>query len=106
MPRDSKPGAREDEGQDARVAELRGAITGSGVRTVLRVAVCIVDDDMRIYDLRITGDGPSVLRVVAVAAERGRRLRARVLATDPDERSREEEQLRAKGYVRAFIKLP
>jgi hypothetical protein len=68
--------------------------------------VCILDDDARIYDLRITGDGPSVLKVVAAAAERGRRLRARVLATDPDERAREEEHLRAKGYVRAFIKLP
>jgi hypothetical protein len=68
--------------------------------------VCILDDDMRTYDLRITGDGPSVLKVVAAAVERGRRLRACELATDRHERAREEEQLRAKGYVRAFIKLP
>jgi hypothetical protein len=106
VPRHSKRGALENEDHDARVAELGGTVTGSGVRPVLRVAVCIVDDDMRTYDLRITGDGPSVLKVVAVAVERGRRLRAHVLATNPRVRSGEEEDLRAKGYVRAFIKLP
>jgi len=106
MRRDGKPGARGDEDHRARVAAPRVTNADSGVRAVIRVAVCIVDDDTRTYDLRITGDGPSVLKVVAAAIERGRRLRANVLATDPHERSRDEEQLRTKGYVRAFIKLP
>jgi hypothetical protein len=68
--------------------------------------VCIVDEDTRTYDFRITGDAPSVLRAIAAVVERGRRLRAYALATDPQERSRDEKQLRAKGYVRAFVKLP
>ena len=80
--------------------------SGSGLRPALRVVVCIRDDDMRTYDLRSTGDGGSVLKVVAAAVERGRRLRAHVLATDPHARFREEEYLRARGYVRASIDLP
>jgi hypothetical protein len=62
----------------------------------------IHDDDVKVYELRVTSETAAIMSRVAAAAARGRHVHCYVLAGS---REREEQYLISNGYLRARIPL-